>query len=127
MYTSYQSIYSVRNNQQTVKNVQHRFYRRQSRRLRRMIVTALFILMLFIACGSIVQAWTQDKNEDHAIYKEVIVMNGDTLWDIAKQYLPYDMDIRDYVNEIAKHNHIRGGFLMAGEVIEIPIYNKASR
>lgn len=122
MYTSYQSIYTQANKKRT-----HHTYQVDVRRVRRFIVTALIVLALFIACGSIVQAWTQDKDDTRSIYKEVIVMNGDTLWGIAKEYLPADMDIRDFVNEIAKHNGIQGRYLMSGEVIEVHIYDKDTK
>lgn len=121
MYTSYQSIYSKSVNS---KRNHHR-YRLDIRRFRRFIILTLLVMILFIACGSIVQAWVQDKSNCN--YKEVIVMNGDTLWNIAKQYIADDMDIRDFVDEIAKHNKIQGGKILSGEVIEIPLHNEASR
>lgn len=56
-------------------------------------------------------------------YKTIEVQSGDTLWDIACDYMPSKMDTREAVYEICKLNDISASTLYAGMEIQIPIYH----
>lgn len=54
-------------------------------------------------------------------YIEVSINSGDTLWTIAEQYMPSDMDIRKAVHIIKNVNEIDSQ-LQPGQTILIPEY-----
>ena len=54
-------------------------------------------------------------------YIEVNINSGDTLWTIAEQYMPSDMDIRKAVHIIKNVNEIDSQ-LQPGQTILIPEY-----
>ena len=55
-------------------------------------------------------------------YQTVEIHHGDTLWDIAGQYAPENMDIRRAVYQLEKLNGISADELMPGMEIQIPNY-----
>ena len=55
-------------------------------------------------------------------YMTVEVCYGDTLWDIARAYMPSDMKIRTAVHEICRVNETSADQLQAGQVLRIPLY-----
>ena len=56
-------------------------------------------------------------------YMDVQIVSGDTLWSIAENYMPRDMDTREAVYKLCKVNDISAADLYAGMTIQIPIYN----
>lgn len=84
------------------------------------------ILFLFITavllCGWGVNASVLPEN---SIYKEVIVKENDTLWNIAEKEVNNHMDIREYIYTIRKINNIKNsGKLAPGQIIRLPIIDK---
>jgi cell division protein YceG involved in septum cleavage len=55
-------------------------------------------------------------------YQTVEIKSGDTLWNIAGQYAPENMDIRKAVYQLEKLNGISATELMPGMEIQIPNY-----
>jgi len=60
-------------------------------------------------------------------YKEIAIIEGDTLWDIAeneKQNNSYykGQDIRDIIESIKKINNLETSNLKSGQILEIAIY-----
>ena len=56
-----------------------------------------------------------DKN-----YETLEISLGDTLWEIASEYAPDNMDIRRAVYKLQKLNNLGAADLMPGMVIKIP-------
>ena len=85
--------------------------------------TAFVLIMLFAVTGlfntmlGLNDALGLTKQE----YIEVSINSGDTLWTIAKQYMPSDMDIRKAVHIIKNVNEIDSQ-LQPGQTILIPEY-----
>lgn len=52
-------------------------------------------LIIFIACNL-------DTPKNSHTFKEIeySVSNGETLWSIAREYCPEDMDIREYIHKL---------------------------
>jgi LysM repeat protein len=72
------------------------------------------------------KANTDANGEDAAILQEPAyipysVERGDSLWTIAKRYLPADMDIRNYINEIKAMNSLNSSMLQEGQLLQIPV------
>lgn len=85
--------------------------------------TAFVLIMLFAVTGifntmlGLNDALGLTKSE----YIEVSVDSGDTLWTIAEQYMPSDMDIRKAVYIIKDVNDIDNQ-LQPGQTVLIPEY-----
>ena len=85
--------------------------------------TAFVLIMLFTVTGlfntmlGLNDALGLTKQE----YIEVSINSGDTLWTIAEQYMPSDMDIRKAVHIIKNVNEIDSQ-LQPGQTILIPEY-----
>lgn len=85
--------------------------------------TAFVLIMLFAVTGifntmlGLNDALGLTKSE----YIEVSVDYGDTLWTIAEQYMPSDMDIRKAVYIIKNVNDIDNQ-LQPGQTVLIPEY-----
>ena len=54
-------------------------------------------------------------------YIEIEVESGDTLWTIADEYMPDDMDIREAVYMICEVNDVDANTLYAGQTLNIPV------
>ncbi len=54
-------------------------------------------------------------------YIEIQVESGDTLWTIADEFMPDDMDIREAVYVICETNDIDANHLYAGMTLDIPV------
>ena len=85
--------------------------------------TAFVLIMLFAVTGlfntmlGLNDALGLTKQE----YIEVSINSGDTLWTIAEQYMPSDMDIRKAVHIIKNVNEIDSQ-LQPGQTILRPEY-----
>lgn len=84
------------------------------------------ILFLFITvvllCGWGVNASVLSESY---VYKEIIVKENDTLWDIAAKETDNRMDIREYIYMVKQLNNIRhSGNLFPGQTIRLPIVTK---
>lgn len=53
-------------------------------------------------------------------YTEVQVVDGDTIWQLAKEYGNSSKDIREVIFQICKINNIKADTLQAGQTILIP-------
>lgn len=57
-----------------------------------------------------------------AQYQSVRVQQGDTLWAIAGNYAPEDMDVREYICKIKKANNMDRSDIYAGDELLLPLY-----
>lgn len=81
-------------------------------------VTIIVLILLtgvnFITGKMDVEAITEYK------YIEVTVESGDTVWNLAKQHKPADMEIRNYVYLICKYNNLDNAGIKPGQKIIMP-------
>lgn len=49
-----------------------------------------------------------------------VVLQGDTLWGIAREHAPENADLREYVYELKKANGLKTGNLTVGQVLRLP-------
>lgn len=59
------------------------------------------------------------KNEVKTEKMSYVVQAGDTLWDIAKEYAPNSMDMREYIRNIKEHNELETLNIYPDMVLEI--------
>ena len=77
------------------------------------IIALAFIITTALGFNTASGASTQQ-------YVQIEVRDGDTLWALAKEYGPQDMDVRSVIYEICRLNGITAGSLQAGQYITIP-------
>ncbi len=78
---------------------------------------AIFILIIFVI---LLITGFKTHNRTNIIYTTYTVQQGDTIWDIAKQYNTYK-DIREMVYEIKKINNNDDSIIHAGDILLIPV------
>ncbi|MCH5186312.1 MAG: LysM peptidoglycan-binding domain-containing protein [Oscillospiraceae bacterium] len=75
-------------------------------------ITALIVLSA-VLCGC---AKPEVKTETYT------VSSGDTLWSIASEYCPSNMDKRDYISELIKLNNIQNCTVYPNRSIQVIVY-----
>jgi len=85
---------------------------------RRFMIT-LAILISVISSIFII-ATTKTEGYAELTYNEIVITNGDTLWDIAESTYGNNSDIRKKVAVIKKANDMRTSELFVGQVLLIP-------
>lgn len=87
-----------------------------SARFRALFIISIVVVVVLLFLSSAVQATGRISDTD-----DYRVKPGDTLWGIAREFGPANVDIRQTVAVIKKLNGITGSEIMAGQVIEIPV------
>lgn len=54
-------------------------------------------------------------------YHEFLVLEGDTLWNVALKHKPNKYDVRDMVCKIKELNNMETSYIFPGEVLKIPM------
>lgn len=106
----------------TKKTTVQRVYRIKSP-VKLCVFLTLIMLLIFTIFASI---FIKSKAMEPVSLIEVEVKSGDTLWSIAKQSLPKDRDIRDYIMEIESLNNLEDSCLVAGQSLIVPVYDEYS-
>jgi len=96
-------------------------YRIKSR-LRFTVFVALMIIITVSSANTILGFYDASSLTVKE-YKIVEISSGDTLWHIAKEYMPSDMDTRKAVHQICNLNDITAADLYPGQTIQIPVYH----
>lgn len=84
----------------------------------------VYIIILF-SITTLLSGFSDLKNHKNIIeYETINVMQGDTLWNIAKENISENEDIRDYIYVIRKVNNLESANIHPGDQILIPVYKK---
>ena len=81
-------------------------------------ITFICIAVLFILMGAVNRSAAYEKRDMR--FTEITVMEGDTLWAIAKEHPSEGRDIRDVIYDICRINGIKAGDLRPGQTIMVP-------
>ena len=79
------------------------------------------LILIFILSTSAFLGYSNVSAAEPEKYIAYHVQPGDTLWDIAKEYGPSDMDIKQFIYQIKCINDTDAAHLQAGQVINIPV------
>lgn len=111
-----------------------RYYKRKLRRqreIRRKLMTAIVSVCLIIVCAvsyhSIKTSANSGEDMIFKYYTNVVVQSGDTLWDIADEYIDYGRykDKNAYIAEVCSINHLEEDVLLcSGQSITVPYYSQ---
>lgn len=74
------------------------------------------ILTYFTGIGSVIS--NANVTEEYVTF---VVVEGDTLWSIAKEFNFYQEDLRAVVRKIERHNQLTSHMIYPNQIIEIPI------
>lgn len=92
----------------------------------RIVSTPRFITFLVICALIIIYATAMISGASNAqslteqTYTTVTVGEGDTLWEIAREYTTPETDVRSTIDTICRINSITAGDLKAGDILLIP-------
>ncbi|MEI3266500.1 LysM peptidoglycan-binding domain-containing protein [Frisingicoccus sp.] len=93
----------------------------------------LFVLMVllgvlfivFISPGNTVEAQADDsmRMNERKYFTSYVVEKGDTLWDIAEQYMtPEYESVNCYIREVMESNHLEHTVIKQGQLLILPYY-----
>lgn len=82
---------------------------------KRFIRSMAIVIFLLVALFNISVA----KSNEEAEIISYTITPGETLWSIAKEYTPYNKDIRQTIYEIEKLNNLDNATIYAGQTIQI--------
>ena len=98
-------------------------------RNRFVVIFAAFFaaLILFVFGGSCMDSHqVQASSNETVLYKSIRVDAGDTLWNIADEYMGTMYEDKNvYIDEIKSINHITDADLQAGSYIIVPYHSIA--
>ena len=86
------------------------------------IATFCMILVLEASYGAI----KSNANSGFKYYTKVTVKAGESLWDIADEYIDYDVyeSKNSYIAEVKRMNHLEDSDdIMAGQTLIVPYYS----
>ena len=90
-------------------------YNEKAKRQRRtlcLFITVAIILGVYFTMGAVA------NNTDEFI--KVVVLPGDTLWDICEENLPANEDLRNYIYKVKRVNEMDTMEIYAGQEIILP-------
>ncbi len=89
-------------------------------------VAIIVIISLGILLGTGISAFASNDKAtvSYKYYKSICIEEGDTLWDIADEYITgTDLSHEEYISEICELNHIYKNEIHAGEYIIVSYYS----
>ena len=96
-------------------------YRLKSRS--RFTIFIVFIMLIMVTgTNSLLGLYDASSLTVHE-YLTVEISSGDTLWQIAQNYMPDDMDVRQAVHKLCQLNDTSPDQLQPGQTIKVPIYD----
>ncbi len=96
----------------------HRKYRVANKARFTAFIAITMVLLTFIIGTAL--GYNNVVGASNKEFVQVRVESGDTLWGLAQEYGPADMDVRNVVYEICRLNGISADTLQAGQYITIP-------
>ena len=89
----------------------------------RFFIFVLITTMVIVFAGySLFSASHAEAADTTVTYAQVVIQDGDTLWDIAGSYNPEKTDLRPVIHDIYDINGISDGEIHPGDVLLIPVY-----
>ena len=86
---------------------------------------AILFFFLLLAVAIFVRTENITRVQTPVSYEALTVRTGDTLWGIASERCPANMDKRDYIRTVQKKNRV-GADIYPGDELFVPIYGRDS-
>lgn len=109
-----------------------RSYRRvlRLRRARRQKLVLGFVavfaaICMVLICSLSYRAIKSNASSGFKYYTSITVNTGDTLWNIADEYIDYDFykNKNSYISEVKHINHLEEDTISAGQTLVVPYYS----
>lgn len=117
-YSTYNSIYD---NTEESKN--HILFGQRAHQIlynNKQFIFRMFII-LSVVFLSLTGFMTVLTNAGEVVsYKEFVVSGGDSLWSIALDHKPVNMDTREYIEQIKQLNLMETSDIQTGQVLSLP-------
>ena len=97
---------------------------RSQKRIIAIIVISIIFFGILLGTGISALANNDKTNAQYKYYKSICIEEGDTLWDIADEYIKgTDLDHKEYIQEVCILNGICADEIHAGDYIIITYYS----
>lgn len=102
-----------------------RLRRERRRKCLTLAVAAFAAFCMILVCAISYNSISSNANDSFKYYTSVTVEAGESLWDIADDYIDGHYDSRDnYIAEVCSINHLdENGTVMAGQTLIVPYYS----
>jgi len=87
----------------------------------RFFAFVLIMILLSVTAMNTILGLNNAEGNTKDRFTVVEVTYGDTIWDIAREYLSDDMDVREAVHLIMSINDISAEELQPGQCLKIPV------
>ncbi len=84
---------------------------------------AILFFFLLLAVAIFIRTGEVTRVQTPVSYEALTVHTGDTLWGIASERCPANMDKRDYIRTVQKKNRV-GADIYPGDELLVPTYGK---
>lgn len=128
-YSTYQSIYDRKSNsrsQVALKAVSCRIGEWLTNSISNvfsritMFKVMPFILLVAIAWAGMVTVVASSPDHEYGEVDSVVVKRGDSLWKIAEDHKPGNIDTRIYIDAIKRANGLKGSGIQPGDILVMP-------
>lgn len=89
----------------------------------RFVVFLVVVILIAFTAISTVAGFNTAISLSYNEYRCVEIESGDTLWSVASEYAPEDMDVRQVVHDICDTNDIQASDIASGQKILVPVYD----
>lgn len=104
------------------RTLRHRQMNRRYRQLVFILCAIIIILFVLLMTGQTATARADELTV--TTYRSVTIKYGDTLWSLAEEYKLPSMDIKDYISEVKRINHLDTSCLISGQSVILPVYSQ---
>lgn len=88
----------------------------QSRFIIASVITLIVLSFVFTALSGILMT----SASSYETYTVIAVLEGDTLWKIASENNPYELDIRKVIYDLKKQNNLKNADIYPGQLLVVP-------
>lgn len=89
----------------------------------RFFIFVLLCIMIIVFAGYSIMGAGQAEAAAVNTYKQVVIHEGDNLWDIVEKYNPdVHKSYREIIHDIEETNDVDANCLQPGDMIFVPIY-----
>ncbi|WP_432409545.1 LysM peptidoglycan-binding domain-containing protein [Wukongibacter sp. M2B1] len=90
-------------------------------RKRFMLSMTIIMIILFFLISNVFALVNRAEGYEAPKYKEIVVKGGDTIWELARDHGPKNIDIRKTVHEIGRINNLHNYDVFPGQIVKVPI------
>ncbi len=90
-----------------------------------MIVVLVLFVCSLLGLGTLLGSSSEASNDNsYKYYTSVEIKNGDTLWNIASEYITEEYaSLQEYVMEVKLLNGMQGDSIRSGQFLVVPYYS----